>query len=737
MKYIKTIFLMIAGTLCVSTIQAAPIGQTDLMSDFSAKKGYNAPIEVNAENIDYDKPKGRITASDNVVITYGVDELRADKVLVDVNSGDAYALGNVILKRGAKEVRGTKLQYNFKTRISSIDDPDVDTSPFKFVADKATRSAENEYVLHNAKVTTCKYDYPHSHYYFKAKRITVVPGKYMKTKNAVLVLGKVPVMYLPYWYHDLAEESGFRFLPGYRSSMGAYLYSSYYYRINPALTAKHHIDYRSKRGFAVGEDLEWNTGSGIGELGLYYLNDDNPMDEDEEFAGYNIDSQRYRIHFEHSQTFNPRTLLLLQANYLSDPLIIKDFFDREYRNERQPETYASLSHRSDLFTVTALANTRLNDFYSNVNRLPEVSLDFMRTQLGDSSFYYESQTTVAQLEKVFEKDSTSDDYSTMRFDTRQIFYQPRRYMGWLNLVPRAGYRGTYYTDTLTGNSIDKMFTTTSTNAEGVVSTETSTNSVIDPENAGSSLRNMFDVGAEISFKAFKIMDNNGSGLRHIVEPYANYTLRTDPELSPDEIYQFDNVDTLDELNQTSLGVRNKIQTRHHGRPFNLAYIDISTLLNFIAKDDEKMFDKLYLDSEFRPASWLYLDMYGYYDVGKSAIGRLNTRLNITRDDSWKIKLEHRYVLDDSNLLSGYLTLYPNNEWSFNLFGRYEFEESRIQEQGGYIQRKLDCIGIQLGGSVLPGYTRTDGTEAKDEFRIMLSVWLTAFPSIGVHSEPKY
>ncbi len=736
MKYLKIISMSIIGVYCLISASLAA-NKSDLVSGFTAEKNYQAPIEVDAEELDYDKAKGRITASGNVVIIYGVDELRADKVLVNTNTGDAYALGNVSIKRNGKELKGTKVEYNFRTRVSSIDDPDVNAAPFKFVADKATQTAENEYVLHNAKVTTCKYNHPHSHYNFKAKRITVVPGEYMKTKGAVCYLGRVPVMYLPYWRRNLAEDAGFRFLPGYRSNMGAYLYSSYYHRINPWLKAEHHIDYRSERGFAFGEDLEWNTGAGTGKLNLYYLNDDNPMDEDDELAGFNIDNQRYRIHFEHNQSFDERTLMLLQANYLSDPLIVKDFFDNEYRHNRQPETYASLSHTRDLFTITGLANTRLNDFYSNVNRLPELSFDFMRTQMGNSSFYYESRTVGSELEKVWEVDSANDDYSSMRFDTSHMIYQPRRYMGWLNLVPRAGYRGTYYSDTLTGLSTDDIVTTTSTDADGISTTTTSTNSIADTTNAGAQLRNTFEVGAEVSFKSFKVLNNSGTGMRHIVEPYANYTFRMDPDLDPTQLHQFDRVDTLDELHQTLFGVRNKFQTKRNNRPYDLAYIDTFTILKFNTEDEEDVFENLYLDSEFRPTLWLYLDMYGSYDVQESSLEEFNTRFRITRDESWKAHLEHRYRIDDSNLLTGSITLYPSSKWAFNLFGRYEFDESRVEEQGGYIQRKLDCIGIQLGGSILPGFTRTDGTEEEDEFRFMLSFWLTAFPEFGMSAKQKY
>ena len=706
----------------------------DNFSNLAKKEDYNAPIETNADELDYDKEKGRITASGHVVITYGTDELRADRVLINTETGDAYALGNVVIKRkGMADLKSAKVQYNFRTRRSTMDDPEIHIEPFHVAAKKITRAGQNEYVLHNAKVTTCSHPDPHTHYHFSAKRVTVVPGEYLKTKGAVLSVGRIPVFYVPYWRRNLNTESGFRFLPGYRSRFGGYLYSSYYHPIGESVKAEHHIDYRSERGFALGEDLDWHTGTSIGRLRLYYLNDDEPMTDHDIASGMDIDNQRYRIKFEHNQTFDERTLLQLKANYLSDSKVIEDFFDREYRRERQPENYASLSHRGNLYSITALANTRLNDFYSNVNRLPELALNFTRTQIGNSSFYYESYTSGSELEKVWQDGSDESDYSSLRFDTRHMVYQPRRYLGWLNFVPRAGYRGTYYSDTAIHTTTEDIVTTSFTNsATSVVSTQTSTNMLDQIANGPGKMRNIFELGAELSFKAFRTFSDGSK--RHIVEPYLNYTFSMDPSVEASELYQFDNIDTLGEINQTRIGIRNKIQNKINGRPNDLADINIYTTLKFNTEDDEDVFDILHLDSDFYPTRWLYLNLYGSYSVAESVLETFNTRFYLKRIGMWQARLEHRYRDNDSNLLSGVITLHANSRWAFNTFGRYEFEESRAEEVGGYIEHKLDCIGMRLGGSVLPGYTRTDGTEEDDEYRVMVTVWLTAFPEFGISSK---
>jgi LPS-assembly protein len=742
-KHLIVVCLLVV--LCGGVGYAASLGDRfGAESQPSSAIDENTPIEVDADSLDYDKANGRITANGNVVVICGVDELHADRVLVNMNTGETYALGHVVLKRGGKTTEGTKLQYNFRTRVCSLDDPDVDAAPFRVKAAKVTQLARNEYVLESAKITTCKYKHPHSHFHIRAKQVTVVPGEYMKSKGAVWYFGRVPCLYIPFWRRNLDPDSGFRFYPGYRSKWGGYLLSSYYHRWTPTLRGEHHLDYRGERGVAFGEDLKWNTENASGKMNLYFLDDQMPIEPDEDPDASDVESQRYRIHLEHAHNYGDRTLLLSQLNYLSDADVLEDFFDRQYRESRQPENYLSLSHRQDAYTLTAHANMRLNDFYSNVNRLPELSLDVMRLQIGRSSFYYEGQTTAAQLEKVWSDNSEDEDYSAMRLDTSHVLYQPRRYFGWLNLVPRAGYRGTYYSATLDRETSGVVSTTASTNevvAGGitnmVASTVTSTNMETRVFESGAKLRNTFEVGAEVSFKAFKTMDQRGSGLRHVVEPYANYSFLLEPNILPEDLYYFDSVDTLEELHQTLVGVRNKIQTKRKGRPFDLVDVDVFTRLKFNTEGEEEILENLFLDAEFRPTDWLSLDLDAQYDVTESVLEQFNTRFDLEREGFWIARVEHRYRYEDSNLLSGLLTFYPNEKWALNVFGRYEFEESRVEEQGGYIERKLDCMAFRLGGSILPGFTRTDGSVQDDEYRVMLEFWLTAFPELSIRTKQRY
>jgi len=738
--WLLVVALTVGGAPASLAQSAPPIAPVTKPSARDAE----SPIEADADHLDYDHATGRMLAIGHVVIRRGADVLRADRVLVNTETGDAYALGNVVLTRGEGVLRGEKLHYNFKTRESGTEDVVVEAAPFRILAGAARKTQAGLYELSGARVTTCEHEYPFCHYHVSARRLVVCPGDYMKAYGSVWWFGRVPVMYMPYWYRDLNDESGFRFRPGMDSRMGPYLLSSYRHRVSPGLQLEHHLDIRAKRGLAFGEDVRWRGRDGYGDLMLYFADDQKPVAGDEDAAAADIDSSRYRVRLRHDQTHGPRTYSGFQATLLSDTDIEEDFFESAYRRSPQPENYYSLTHRGDAYTMHATARFRVNDFFENVNRLPELSLDLMRRQLGNSSFYYDSRTTAGFLQRVWPEHTGIDDYSTLRVDTEHMLYQPRRLLGWLNVVPRAGYRGTYFAATRgteTGEEVTNGFVTNRVVSGGVTNTTVTsvatTNITTEIFDAGHAFRSLPTLGIEMSFKAYRVLDANAPGLRHVVEPYLNYTYTPEPDVLPDALYQFDGVDTLGEVHQTLVGVRNKIQTRRRGRPSDIVDVNLFTILNLAARGDQRLIENLFLDAEFDPTTWLSVRADGIFDVNAAIVNRFNSRILVRNEDRWDASLEHRYVYETASLLAGAFTFRPNRSWELNAFGRYEFEGGRFEEEGGYVQRNLDCMSVRVGGSVLPGYTRTDGTERDDEYRVMLEFWLTAFPDYSVRSRTRY
>jgi hypothetical protein len=124
------------------------------------------------------------------------------------------------------------------------------------------------------------------------------------------------------------------------------------------------------------------------------------------------------------------------------------------------------------------------------------------------------------------------------------------------------------------------------------------------------------------------------------------------------------------------------------------------------------------------------DVDAEYSVTDSQIDTSSTRLMLWHD-RFSTSLEYRYRVDSSSLAIGAFTWTVTPEWEVNVFGRYEFETSLVEEMGGYLQRSYDCIAFRLYGSVIPGYSHDDGTEEEDDYRVSFVAWLTHYPPDSV------
>lgn len=710
----------------------------------------DGPIEAMADSVDYDKKTGIIVARGNVLIKRGDQELRADQVTVNSNTEDVEARGNCILTRGdgEGEFKSESLKYNFKTRLGDSARLRGNVPPFRIQAEHPeitpTPLSGNAYVLNGAMVTTCSNEFSDSHYHVSARKLKVVPGEYVEAEGATIYMGVVPVMYMPYWHRNLDGEDGFTVYPGYTSPWGGFLLSSYRYRINPLLRGETHVDYRTKRGVGLGQDFKWAeknpTNTYKGELDLYYVNDKEPFDEaDDESLG--VKENRYRAKLLHVYPLGMRDNMILQAEYVSDRDLREDFFERDYRNSAAPENFMSYTHRSDSYTMNFLLRSRLNNFYEGVDRMPELSVNFMRQPIGDTVLYYEGRTAGSFLQRVFDKANVdAEKYSEFRFDSAHMVYYPDKYFGWLNIIPRAGYRGTYFSETrsyVTNNQTRVTITTnTVVDAAGqtnsTVAAVTQTNSIVHQVKGPSAFRSKIEFGTEASYNAFKSLGEiNGLMYRHVATPYINYTVVPEPNVLPDRLNQFDEVDTYGQEHWMRIGLRNKLQVKEEKGPFSVVDVDIYTRVLFFRNPEQGSLDRFYLNGEMWPHEALKLKFDGQYNTDASEVDIFNTRAELVGLSVFKFALEDRFAKDQSNLISWDVTLSPNSKWDFNVFGRYEGETARVQEEGGFIRRNLDCMSIRVGGSFLPGYTQSDGTIVEKEYRAMLELWLTAFPEVGI------
>lgn len=687
------------------------------------------PVDIEADSLEYLTDNKTIAGTGNVQIREGADLLKADYVTVQTETRDVYARGNVVFRRSGNVWQGQELRYNLKTKEGDFGEFQAFVNPFYIRAEDSKRISDQHYELKGLVLTTCDNDPPD--FSIRAREASLTDGTKISARGVLIYLGSVPVFWLPRLDRNLAgNRSYWQFEPGYSSRKGFYMLTGYGFRWTKNFKTVTHVDAYSEKGVGLGQDFVWQgreTNRPVsGALQTYYIDDQKPFRSDAEREREQdlVSNERYRVKLTHNQVLSDRDYTLAEANYVSDPDMLKDFFTEDYRLSSQPENRATVTHRGDHYTAGMLVNGRLNDFYENVNRLPEFFLDASRQQVGESGFYYESQNRLSWLEHVFPAGDDNTDYDALRADSLHMLYYPTRHFGFLNLMPRAGYRGTFYDKTYSNKTITNTVVTTGTN--GLVSVTNEVESIRAED--GGALRNLYEVGFETSLKAFRTWDDlivmgDGDGLRHVAEPYLKHTYTPEPNVLPDELPQFDSVDSLNKRHDLLIGMRNKFQTRRDKKIVDLMDANVYTTYNLDPEEDEEDFSDIFFYTQLRLVNWLPIDFDGSYDTYDSSFRTFNSQISYLMTDESSLALEYRYYRDEQNQVALEALLFPHDRWSFKGYMRWDTELDGLQEYSLLVQHKSRCLGYGLGFGHILG---TD--DEADEYRVWVQLWLNAFPS---------
>ncbi len=705
-------------------------------------------VDVKADSLEYDSEKGLMIAQGRVMLRRGDVLIRSDLAVVNMETYDVLAEGDVYFEQGSDAWSGERLRYNFRTQRGSFGEFVSFLNPFYVRAEDSYRASEDEYLFHNAIVTTCETDDPIA--YIKAKKITMVPGRYARGRNAILYLWKCPVMYTPYWNQNLGSPNFFSVVPGYNSRMSAFLLTAFNYRLSRHFEASSHLDYRIKRGLGVGQDIMWSSSGNVKDLSTerYMAAEDDfwffgrksrthDIEEEDSWFGdfiayythdswpdegktqtYPLDSDRYRLRLYHSQSLGDRAYFLGQFDYLSDPKVIEQFFRDEYKHAPEPDNYFVLGYRGDKYSAAFQVDKRLNDFYTSVDRIPEVSIDFTRQEIRNTSLFYEGKTAAGFLQKEWESIKTNEnDYSSFRFDTDNKIYYSMKWFGFLNVTPRVGYRATFYSKTK--EDVTEVVNTSSVDDDGIV-IESATTNIVTRE-LGSELRSLYEVGLESSFKTFKVWEAYPGGtihnLRHIAEPYINYTCVPEPNVLPENLYQFDDVDNIGRTHDVKLGMINKLQTKSVGSVYDLINADIWTYYGFGRDEGEHALTNFFFNIRSSLLDdWMTLRLDGEFNQYDVAFDKFNTRLAVEDKTLWKNELEYRYTKDSNSLLYDQLTLSPFANWKYYLYGRYDLKDRELEALGLSVERRIECITVRVGAEM-----------EDDDYQFWVQFWFTAFP----------
>ena len=462
-------------------------------------------------------------------------------------------------------------------------------------AESAEHLPSGETIFKNGEVSACNYlESNNAHYSISASEIKLIPHKqrFYGIENADFDKGDrtiiltngfakiygIPVLWLPFFWKPKDEDIGLCNVTwGSFSDWGYYLRLSKPFKFGdyPAFKVKLMTDLYQKRGVGYGVSGNVATEESHTDFFWYALSDRDRY-KSEDYYKYRIDVPKYRYNFRLTNIthITPRLDFRGKFEYSSDPYFRKDFFNERYENDPQPSTYLALEQQFDRLSAALYSRFRVNDFYTTVERFPEVRIDMQRQEIFNTGIYYQGDAVATNFRmKWLDFDSYPAgyyrpyDYEAFRFDTTHFLYYPiaNRYF---SFVPRAGLKLTVYSETSKQSVSDADLAAMISASKPQSNGKFRFNNYDDK--GGSEVRFAAEAGFELSTKIHNSWQNIRSpfwqldGLRHIMQPYINYTYISKPTVDREKIYFFDEIDRLDEQNFVRFGLINRLQTRNGG-----------------------------------------------------------------------------------------------------------------------------------------------------------------------------
>ncbi|MCX7933994.1 MAG: hypothetical protein N3A66_01895, partial [Planctomycetota bacterium] len=269
------------------------------------------------------------------------------------------------------------------------------------------------------------------HWSIQSAAVNVRHNEKVESWHNVLRIGKVPVFYFPYIIKDLRYDwPWLRFGAGHSSDWGFYTLLKYGLDLNPKPNQAFRpeeiffdLDWRQERGWGLGSELNYQVGKGksFGRLDAYWVKETEiDRDDDLERALHKNDTSVYRdepnfepdlyrdedrwaLEWWHRQQFTERWDLRMEAHKYSDRDFRREYFERDYKENKEPETAFDLRYQHENWQFEVFARKRLNAWENQSEYLPEVRISIPSFQLGRLPLYLVSATRVGWVDRRYDE----------------------------------------------------------------------------------------------------------------------------------------------------------------------------------------------------------------------------------------------------------------------------------------------------------------------------------------------
>jgi len=636
---------------------------------------------------------------------------------------EIYAEGNVIITSKGQKMQCERFYYNNDTDKGAIVDVRLrayskDLKADFFAMAKEARingKSQEKLVAHDVSLTSCSYGVPH--YHLTVEQATLLSSdETAETKKGhgfsgfgedwnvdfdelVPEFSGIPILYVPGlsvgpWLMNFPLRT-IRF--GHSSLFGNFAYSDFGSRIrmlddNGKLKQWGDIDlkmdWRQVRGYAGGVDFQYKWDGYKGYLDAYYLYDEGrrPTTDFENQFPPITHPDRGKIHWFHRQDLDDQWRFELEAYYLSDPSLLEEFFPKEFKELKEPETAAYVRWMNQNMGAYLLGRFRLNDFQTYDEYLPRLDFNLFSQPIAPSiadNLLLTERLDAVNIRHLYDEQLGLESVQTWRVDAMTELQVPLDFR-YFQISPFIMNRLTYYEHDLADQERLRDVWTTGARVTA----------------------QLHATHADLNWERVGIL-----GLRHVIEFEGRYTNNFSNNVAPSDLFQYEPVDGINRFEEVSFQIRQRFLTKDSlNKPFEFFNLTVgieyypdpardtvgANVNNFLPPADwiplasdpstgvyqKRLWSNLQYDFQLRPRNFFTVTGSGEYNPETHAEEDREWGVTFTPIEGFTGSVAQTMVKGVTNAFSLGLTWALTPKWSVSVMGQYD------RRFGEYLQQEL-------------------------------------------------
>ncbi|MCG8470082.1 MAG: hypothetical protein MJB57_18050 [Gemmatimonadetes bacterium] len=314
-------------------------------------------IEYRGRDVELDVAEETVLLREDAQSKYGESVLDADTIKYWAGIQFIQAQGNIALQGEGQDVTSDSIiNYDVSQAKGTIMDAQTsfaERGAEWFIRGDATPRGAGTVFVESGRFTSCELEHPH--YYFRAGQIKVVANDIIVAWPVTLYISDVPIIWLPFFAHDLRQGRRSGFLPprfgvnDVVSTSSSFQRSvtdfGYYFAINEFMDAQATMDWFSGRFTRVNGAFRYKSLKKFFEGNL--------------LANYSFgDSRTLQVQMRHQHDITPVTNLRVDANFISNTQVFEEQSFDPFLQTQRVSSNVGLQHRFSFASVNLSASRR-------------------------------------------------------------------------------------------------------------------------------------------------------------------------------------------------------------------------------------------------------------------------------------------------------------------------------------------------------------------------------------------